>query len=160
MRKYCLDTNVYIEAWSKYYSMDLCPEYWDILDQLASQKIIFSPLEVKKEIEKTEDGLSNWIKDRNFLFRDINITIQENLRIIMDKHGRLVDSNKQRSVADPWVIAYAMAEDAVVVTKETPTLSQRRIKIPDVCEALGVSWIDDFEFARQIGIKFTATISA
>lgn len=62
MKKYCLDTNVFVEAWNRYYSMDLCPKYWSILDELAQEGKIFSPIEVKREIEKIDDGLSQWIK--------------------------------------------------------------------------------------------------
>ncbi len=157
MKRYCLDTNVFIEGWNRYYSMDLCPEYWTVLDTLAREKIIFSPIEVKREIEKTDDGLTNWINDRDYLFREITIEVQIQLRKIMASHGRLVDSIKQRSIADPWVIAFAITENAIVVTKETPSgLDSRRIKIPDVCHALKVPWMNDFKFAKEVGIRFSA----
>ena len=160
MKKYCLDTNVFIEAWNRYYSMDLCPQYWRILDDLAQQGTIFAPIEVKREIEKTDDGLYAWLRKRSYFFRDVDLRVQRELRRIMASHGRLVDSIKQRSIADPWVIAFAIAEDAVVVTKEEPAgPSSRRIKIPDVCHALDVPWMNDFEFAKEIGIKFTAELT-
>jgi len=160
MKTYCLDTNVFVEGWNRYYSMELCPKYWDILDRLAQEKRIFSPIEVRREIEKTDDGLSAWIKSRPYIFVDIDIVVQKHLRDIMASHGRLVDSIKQRSIADPWVIAFARAKGAVVVTKETPAgPDSRRVKIPDVCNALGVPWMNDFDFAREIGIRFTAALS-
>ena len=160
MRRYCLDANVFIQGWNDYYSMDLCPEYWGILDRLAQENKIFAPIEVRKEIEKTDDNLAKWVKARPYFFRDITIEVQENLRKIMAAHSRLVDSIKQRSVADPWVIAFAMAENAVVVTKESPSASQtKRIKIPDVCRALNVPFMNDFEFAREAGIRFVARLN-
>jgi phytoene/squalene synthetase len=136
--------------------MKLCPEYWDILDRLAKQGVIFSPVEVKREIEKTEDDLAKWIKDKPYLFKEITTEVQEILREIMAKHGRLVDSIKQRSIADPWVIAFAICEGAIVVQKEGLSGSRKRPKIPDVCQALGVAWMDDFRFAEEVGIRFTA----
>lgn len=85
--------------------------------------------------------------------------VQIELRAIMASHGRLVDSIKQRSVADPWVIAFAKSNGSTVVTKETPAGNDgRRIKIPDVCEALNIEWIDDFELARRLGIRFKAAV--
>jgi hypothetical protein len=33
-------------------------------------------------------------------------------------HRNLVDNTKKRSLADPWVIAHAINENATVVTKE------------------------------------------
>ncbi len=159
MKSYCLDANVFIQGWNDYYSMDLCPEYWDILDRLAQENKIFAPIEVRKEIERTDDNLAKWVKARPHFFREITVEVQGHLRKIMASHGRLVDSIKQRSVADPWVIAFAMAENAVVVTKEgasaTPT---KRIKIPDVCRALNVPFLNDFEFAREVGIRFAARL--
>lgn len=160
MKKYCLDTNVFIEGWNRYYSMELCPEYWEILDDFAKQGKIFAPIEVKREIDKTDDGLSKWFRERPYFFKNIGIEAQNYLRKIMATHGRLVDSIKQRSIADPWVIAFAMAENATVVTKETPAGSDsRRIKIPDVCDALDVPWMNDFEFAKEIGIRFIAKLA-
>lgn len=158
--KYCLDTGVFIEGWNRYYSMDLCPEYWSVLDNLAQKGIIFAPIEVKREINKTDDQLSKWINGRPYFFKEIDILVQNYLRIIMASHGRLVDSIKQRSIADPWVIAFAMAEKAIVVTKEIPSgIDTRRIKIPDVCIALNVPWINDFEFAKEVGIRFSAKLN-
>lgn len=159
MKIYCLDTNVFIEGWNRYYSMDLCPEYWEILDVLAREGRIFSPVEVRREIEKTDDGLTAWVKERPYFFADIDLDVQEHLREIMANHGRLVDSIRQRSIADPWVIAFAMSRNAIVVTKETPGgPASRRIKIPDVCNVLGVPWMNDFEFAREVGIRFSAAL--
>lgn len=159
MKRYCLDTNVFVEGWNRYYSIDLCPQYWEILDGLARQGRIFSPIEVKREIEKTDDGLAQWIKDRPYIFLDIDLDVQTHLRSIMASHGRLVDSIKQRSIADPWVIAFAISKNAIVVTKETPAGPDgRRIKIPDVCIALNVPWMNDFEFAREVGIRFSAVL--
>lgn len=161
MKRYCLDTGVFIEGWNRYYSMELCPQYWLILDDLAKKGAIFAPIEVKREIDKIDDGLKEWIKYKPYLFKEITIEVQEHLRKIMAKHGRLVDSIKQRSIADPWVIAYAIAEKAVVVTKETPAGSiSNRIKIPDVCIALNIPWMNDFDFAKEVGIRFTAQLSA
>lgn len=158
MKKYCLDTNVFIEAWNKYYSMKLSPGYWDVLDDLAQKGIIFCTQEVKYEIEKVDDKLTQWIKTRNHFFKEITENVQSCLRNVL-QFERLVDSSKTRSVADPWVIAHAMAENAVVVTKEEPTpLLTKRIKIPDVCKELKVKCINDFQFLNEIGIQFDPSL--
>lgn len=59
-------------------------------------------------------------------------------------------------MADAWVIAHAMAEGATVVTKEG--FAPRRVKIPDVCNALGVRCVDDFTFLREVGVRFSARL--
>ena len=77
MKKYCLDTNIFIEPWNKFYSPNLTKGYWDILEDLSQKGIIFSPMEVKKEIEKIDDGLNKWIKNKSF-FKEANDDVQKN----------------------------------------------------------------------------------
>lgn len=153
--RFCLDTNVFIEAWTKHYAPNLAPTYWEQLDALAREGMIFSPIEVRREIEVIDDELWDWVRNRDYLFRDISDPIQENVRQILAAYPTLVDNTRQRSIADPWVIATAMAETAIVVTKEVGVgLGSRRLKIPDVCDALGIACINEFEFIRQVGITF------
>ncbi len=75
-------------------------------------------------------------------------------------HKNLVDNTKARSLADPWVIAHAINENAIVVTKEekVTALSSTRIKIPNVCDNMGIRWINDFDFIHELGIQFTCLI--
>jgi predicted nuclease of predicted toxin-antitoxin system len=72
-------------------------------------------------------------------------------------HKFLVDNIKQRSLADPWVIAYAMSENACVVTKEEKVIASNsdKIKIPNVCENMNVRCINDFKFIQEVNIHFT-----
>ncbi len=72
----------------------------------------------------------------------------------------MVDNTKARSLADPWVIAHAINENATVVTKEekVTALSSTRIKIPNVCDNMGIRWINDFDFVHELGIHFTCSI--
>jgi hypothetical protein len=41
--KYCLDANVLIQAWQKYYNPKFCPDYWKILTELGKNGKIFIP---------------------------------------------------------------------------------------------------------------------
>lgn len=159
MRVYCLDTNALIQPWTKYYSMIVCPSYWEILDRLAQDQIVFCTSEVGREIEKVDDGLYAWVKQRPYLIRDVDAQVMTHLRNILQDYPRLVDTRKSRSMADPWVIAHAIAEKAVVVTKEEPSNGKsNRVKIPDVCQHLGIRWINDYRFVEELGIRFTASL--
>lgn len=157
-KTYCLDTGALIQPWNKYYSPELCPEYWEIVDELAKDGTVFCTIEVKRELEKIDDGLSEWTKKRDYLFREITDEVNTNMLRIMESHGELVDNKKGRSLADPWVVAHALAENATVVTSEGP--APKKIKIPDVCKAYGVPWIPEYQFAGEIGMKFTAQIQS
>lgn len=156
-RLYCLDTNAFIEPWNKYYSMVLCPDYWAFLDNLAINGIIFCPDEVKREIDKMDDTLKAWLSDRPHLIHPVTEDVQMHVRDILAKFPNLVQQSSNRSMADPWVIAHALAEKAIVVSKEFkthPNQNRDKVKIPDVCREYKVRCINDIEFVSEIGIRF------
>lgn len=160
---YCLDANVLIQAWQKYYSPNLCPSYWDSLDILGVENKIFMPEVVYEEIVRTEDELSKWLKSSHIPIRKIDENVTRCLQAIYSTnaiHKFLVDNTKARSLADPWVIAHAINERAIVVTKEekVTALNSKKIKIPNVCENMNVSWINDFQMIAELGIRFNCSI--
>lgn len=160
--KYCLDANVLIEAWQKYYSPKFCPDYWDIINKLGAEKKIFIPNEVAEEIIRTDDDLAIWLKGSKVPVAKTTESVISCWQVILAAHPdhmRLVDSIKGRSLADPWVIAHAIDQSATVVTKENIATASntKRVKIPNVCKNMGVRWMDDFQFIDEVGIRFTCT---
>lgn len=161
--KYCLDANVLIEAWRKYYNPKFCPHYWEILKELGRQGKIFIPEIVYEEIVRTEDDLSAWLKTSEVPVHSITEPVTISLQKIYSSdpaHKNLVDSAKARSLADPWVIAHALHENAIVVTKEEKitALNSNRIKIPNVCDNMGIRWMNDFQFVDELGIRFHCSL--
>lgn len=131
------------------------------LPKWVNRAFFFIPEEVQREIEKEHDALKDWLSDKQFMVKEINDAVQNALKRIYaanPKHERLVDSKKNRSIADPWVIAHAMTENAIVVTKENKITqpNSSKIQIPNVCENMGIRWMDDFAFIREHNIKFVA----
>lgn len=105
---------------------------------------MYSSMEVLKELEKRDDGLREWAKKRKELFVDIE---SDNLQIrvaeILSRYPRLVDTRKNRSGADPFVIAVASLYNPqlVVITEEGPG-STEKPHIPNVCTAEGLDYIN------------------
>jgi predicted nucleic acid-binding protein len=162
-KRYCLDTNVLIQAWQKYYSPKFCPDYWSVLNELGNQGKIFIPHMVNEEILRTDDDLSQWLKQSSITVAEIDTNVTKFLKAIYaanPTHKNLVDNTKQRSLADPWVIAHAINENAIVVTKEekVTAANTNRIKIPNVCDNMGIPWINDFEFIERLNIRFSCSI--
>jgi hypothetical protein len=96
-------------------------------------------IEVFNELQKKEDELLAWCKDRkDTLFVEIDDDIQAHLTRIMGNHPRLVDTVKGRSSADPFVIALAATTNPcmMVVTEEY----EGRTRIPDVCTAESIKY--------------------
>ncbi len=162
-KKYCLDTNVLIQAWQKYYSPKICPDYWDVLSDLGVQGRIFLPQAVFEEITGTDDDLTNWLKGSGIPEYKIDGSVTECLKAIYANnpaHKKLVDNTKQRSLADPWVIAHALKENATLVTKEEIITANNttKIKIPNVCDNMGVRCINDFQLVEELNIQFSCRI--
>lgn len=163
-KKYCLDANVLIEAWQKYYSPKFCSDYWEVLNELGKQGRIFLPEMVYEEFTRTEDDLLQWLNQSKIPVQKIDEPITKCLQAIYLKdplHKYLVDNIKQRSLADPWVIAHAINEKATVVTRENKAtaLNSKRIKIPNVCDNMGVRWINDFQLIEELDIQFTCKLN-
>jgi predicted nucleic acid-binding protein len=161
---YCLDANVLIQAWQKYYNPKFCPSYWDVLTTLGKQDKIFIPELVYEEITRTEDELSTWLKGSKIPIRKISEPVtfcMQRIYLTDPIHKNLVDNTKARSLADPWIIAHALHEGAVVVTKEekVTALNSTRIKIPNVCDNMGIRWINDFDLIGEMGIQFNCSLT-
>jgi Domain of unknown function (DUF4411) len=60
--------------------------------------------------------------------------------------ARMVGSHKGNNAADPWVIALAKARGLTVVTPEVQTGNFDKPRVPDVCEALGVPWMNLYDW--------------
>jgi hypothetical protein len=121
------------------------------MDISAKNGDVFVSEEVLRELERKDDGIHNWIKERENIIVAIDSEIQACVVRIMSRYGRLVDSKKNRSVGDPWVIALAQARGMTVVTGEKATGTVLKPKIPDVCKDLGVPCIEIVDFFRKQG---------
>jgi len=56
--------------------------------------------------------------------------------------------------ADPFVIALARVHGGVVVTEETQSRNLTKPKIPDVCDSMGVPWLNLMGFVQEQGWVF------
>jgi uncharacterized protein with PIN domain len=121
------------------------------MDVSAKNGEVFVIEEVLRELERKDDGIHKWIKEREAMVVPIDAEVQEYVVEIMSKYSRLVDSKKNRSVGDPWVIALAQARGFTVVTGEKSTGTLLKPKIPDVCRDLGVPCIEIVDFFRRQG---------
>ena len=134
-----------------------------MLNELGANNIIFMPEMVYDEIVRTDDDLSKWLKSSKIPIRKIDEQVTKCLKDIYSadpNHKYLVDNTKARSLADPWVIAHAIRENATVVTKEekVTAINTTKIKIPNVCEKMNVSWINDFQLIGELGVMFKCEI--
>ncbi|MCK4629684.1 MAG: DUF4411 family protein [Sedimentisphaerales bacterium] len=158
--KYILDANIFIEAKRRYYAFDLCPGFWSSLLHHNSMGNLESIDRVEDELSEGDD-LDVWKKQASGLFASTNIEfVLTSYRDIIQwaqSQERFSDAAKSEfaSGADAWVIAYAKANNATVVTHEMPDpKSRKRVKIPDVCKYFNVKYTNTFDMLRELGVAF------
>ena len=156
---YVLDTNVFIDAANAYYAFDLAPGYWDFLVQLFDSHHAVSIKSVYDELGEAGDGdpLKDWAKQykQHFIAPDSRVVAryQQVMKWAQDNYEASAVSEFQR-VADSWIVAHALANGWVVVTHEkSAPRSKKRIKIPDVCAALGVECLNPFTMLRSESMR-------
>lgn len=143
--KYCIDTSALIHAWVRAYPIRNFRPLWDKIDEFIDNGQLLSSVEVLTELEKRDDDLHAWAKEHEVMFIDIEgDALQIRMGEILGKYPRLVDTRKNRSAADPFVIALASMYNPqlVVVTQEGATNKIEKPHIPDVCTAEGIDCID------------------
>jgi hypothetical protein len=150
---FSLDTSGLLDAWVRYYPPDVFPTIWTHMERASKQGEIFVIDEVFEELGRKDDGIYQWVKEREYMVMHIDEKIQELLAAIMKAHPRLVDTKKNRSGCDPWVIALAQARNLTVVTGERGSGKIEKPKIPDVCKSLNVSCIEMIDFFRKLGLR-------
>lgn len=167
MKKYLLDTNIYIDAYDRYYLHDYFPTYWEKFSVILNEHVII-PKVVKEEVTKS-DWFLVWLKDnyqgnilnhRNYsqqwqtileyvqscgLYKDVALTKQ-------------TTGWANEVIADPWIVAIAKEDNLVIVTNEDrdPNLDKgnpiKSAKVPDVCDRQGVQCIGRNEFFGEVGL--------
>jgi predicted nucleic acid-binding protein len=161
--RYILDTSVFIQAYRSYYHFDIAPGFWSALIQHASTGVLLSIDRVKDEIDRGKDDLTQWANSHfhgwfeSTAVDDVFATYREVIQWAKAQ-SQYIDAAKDEFAgaknADAWVVAYAKAKGCVVVTQEkSAPQSKSTVKIPDVCNAFGVTPIDTFEMMRRLRIR-------
>ena len=154
--KYSVDTSTFIKSWTEYYPIDIFQTFWKNIESLCSDQILVSPEEVLRELKVQEkDTLYKWAKTKESLQYPLDVKLQEAVREVIDSCPSLVNVYKQRSGADPFVIALAKITNATVVSEEKPRKSSSDpLKIPDACQLMGIKHFRVADLIREQGWTF------
>lgn len=152
--KYSIDTSAILDGWRRYYPPDVMPAFWERVDILIDSGHLRATEEVLIELKKKDDAVHAWAKDRPKLFVPLDEEIQLRVASLLSAHRKLIDTRKNRSGADPFVIALAHSNSCTVITGESPSNSQKRPRIPDVCRALSIPTMPLIELMRTEGWRW------
>ncbi len=160
MPKYCLDSDVFIQAKNGPYGFDIFPAFWNWLDTQFSKETVFSSKMVYDELIAGEDELSEWIhnrKETNYFInpnQNIQSSFQDIANFVRQKYP-LHQVEFFLDGADPWVIAQAKAMSAIVITHEVPVSeNSTKIKIPNICNKFKVKYLNLYQMMRALNARF------
>jgi hypothetical protein len=125
---------------------------WDSIDGAIRSALIVATEEVLIELERGDEHLLAWVKERKEMFIPHHEAIQVAMTGICARWPTLVDHTRMRSTCDPWVIAVAQVHGLTVVTEENSKPSKP--KIPDVCRGEGITCINLLGMVREFGWTF------
>jgi len=155
---YILDANVFIQAKNLHYGMDFCPAFWDWLIEKNKAEIVFSIDKVANEISAGNDELTKWAEENEDLFRktdgQVAAKFSDVSNWVMSQNYEQGAINIFLQAADFYLVAHAMAGNYVLVTHELPSTSIKKIKIPDVCAGLGLSFMTPYSMLRREKARF------
>jgi len=154
---FCFDTSALSNMWHRHYPPAVFPAVWRVLADAIDAYAAIAPLEVYYELErKCEPKLTEWFKAHRRMFVPDSLELVSAVLRVEREYPNLVEYNKERYDADPWVVALAELHAASVVTGEhgcgslVGGMLKPRMKIPDVCKAKGIplATVPDFIEAR------------
>lgn len=156
---YLLDANVFIQAKNLHYGFDFCPAFWQWLIDRNADGTVFSVEKVGDEVRAVEDDLSKWAVARGpgfFLRPDASVTASLAVVSVWASGQAYEPSavNTFLQVGDYYLVSQAHAGGHTVVTHEVPSVSTRKIKIPDACIGLGIKCMTPYEMLRVERARF------
>jgi hypothetical protein len=157
---YLLDANVFIEAENRYYQHDVCPGFWDWLQQANRAGLVYSIEKVHDELKPFGDQVTLWAAQMgSALFLPPDPAIAPSLAAVSTwVQGQSYEAQAVAAflgVADYWLVAHALTTGWKVVTEEKPApLARKRVKVPDACSGVGVDRINTFQMLAAEGVWF------
>jgi len=156
---YCIDAssiiNLFRHTGLPYppYSRDIFEGLWIKLEELIKNNQIISHMTVLKEIEKRDDEAKRWCHKHKKVFKDIDDCQISEIRKIKVKYNKshwdAETKRKGQEWADPWVIALAICEEAIIVSDEKNSSD----RIPYIANHFGIKTLNLMDFFRNIGLK-------
>lgn len=160
MERYLLDSNIFITS-ENHIPRDIFEGFWHELGkQLISGAAILHQT-VFDELKRRKDPLVEWVESLEGVrvMPATNETLERYLEVCnwadsQSYNTLALREFKAETRADAWLCAEALASGLTLVTYEVSSNSPNKVKIPNVCEGLGIRCISGFDFMRAQGFHF------
>ena len=162
-KRYVLDANVLITASQTYYHFDVCPGFWKALITAHESGRVVSIDKVRDEVTPKNDELKEWATvavPGTFFKKTDDIAVFRTFGdmqtgVLSQPQFTPTAKTEFATVADGWVMAYAKANDLIVVThEEFAADAKKKVPMPNVCVEFGVDYVNTFEMLRDLRVKF------
>lgn len=165
---YILDANIFIEAKNRYYGFDIAPGFWTALEGVAGRGIVITIDKVRDELYTRTDILEQWFRT----LPDSCVAATETAAVVTAYQKVMSEATNAEQYsetalakfaddADGWLIAYALATGAVIVTHEAyQPQAKNRVYIPNISRPLGIEDIDTFEYLRRESVALVLESAA
>jgi len=161
---YCFDSSAFIALGNTDKNIIKIPDsLWDYLEKMMSNGTIISHKLVYSELtssSKKPDFIAVWIADKDVYFFEKTFVQIALIPQIIKNFPDLIDYQREREQADPWLVALAMEKAqeqnlfydniSIVITQENPNSSK---KIPAACRHFKISHKSLREFFDEVGVK-------
>lgn len=151
---YVIDSCALIDLRRRWYPEDVFESLWVKIETLVKDGRLKSHREVLRELRQQDDEVARWAKAHRTMFGDPDEAQQKWIEEIARDFPNLVDYESARPQADPFVIARALSENSLAVVTSERSGTALRPRIPDVCQAKGVSCLNLLDMFRELGWKF------
>jgi hypothetical protein len=155
-----IDANVFIEAKNHYYRPEICPGFWEWLED-GVQGAFGTIDRVRNELVAGNDYVSQWFKSHqgaSWIFATTDSATQRAFAKItawVSSGGPMTpEKTKFLGGADPWLVARALATKATVVTLEMPKNSPKKVSVVDACTHFKVPTMKTWDLLALLKVKF------
>ena len=154
---YLFDTNIFITLKNEM-PKDYWPTFWDKFVALLNTGHIYTSTKVLEELMNGNDEFALWLKNNVpptfFLGTDADVMSKyQDTQNWANANPIYTPAARQEfaEVADAYLVATAAAKSLTLVTNEQPAPnSKKSIKIPDVCDGLGVRFCNFNTVLREL----------
>ncbi len=158
---YCIDSSVFISL-NRINQIIPIPDIWIEFDKLFRSGRLLSHEFVYEEFNpesKNPDFLAKWMKDKKEYFVGTTEKQFQLVEKILERFEGLINPDKEKNEADPWIIALAIEKNEEVTlfgqNIEYYVVSREKIKsstkIPAACRAFNVPHMSFEEFLEDNG---------
>lgn len=144
---FVVDASALIRSKNHHYQFARIPQFWRWLEHHVVAGTLKTPSEIFDEMIKQDDELKEWVLNLKDQIIPADSDYDTNIPDVLDCYGgatNLSEADIEKIGKDPYLIACAIELGGTVVTEEVsrPSAVGANRKIPDVCNELGVPWID------------------